>query len=350
MIFHRQVTRSVVTLGIIFALLPFWSFGQELTETPVEVAEAVSELDQVGSSGYDYKIEQLPDTDAFGDFVVGPGKFEVEIAPGQTKIVEITVTNRLANQKQFKISFEDMMGSTDPKKSMVLLGAERGPYTLRDYLSVPDTEFQLNNGERIRIPVTISIPPDAEPGGHYGSVLISTVTKDATSGNENNAAPRSAVISRIGTLFFISAPGEKDQSGSVENFTTRNSQSLFNSGPITFDILFENTGTVHLSPYGGISITNIFNEEVGFVELQPWYVLPSSLRSREIDWNRDFLFGKYVAHLKLNRGYNNEIDEATVTFWVIPWTLVASIFVSFLLFFLLIKFFFRTFEFKRKTN
>src|SRR5690606_42062164 len=109
-----------------------------------------------------------------------------------------------------------------------------------------------------------------------------------------------------------------------------------------------NTGTVHVDPYGESSITDRFGEEVGFEQLEPWFVLPGSLRRRELSWDREFLLGRYVVTAKINRGYDNIVDEVTTTFWVLPWKIVVGIFGGLFVLIFLIRLFFRNFEFKRR--
>ncbi len=295
-----------------------------------------------------YRLESLPFDDVVGDFVMSPGKVELEIAPGESKTVEISVANRIGKEQTFSIEIEDIRSSNDPKRSVELLGSQTGPYTIKDYIKIPDLEFPLDHAKRAIIPVTISVPPDAEPGGLYGSVLVKTVTKEANNGSDPRTLPSSAIVSRIGSLFFVSIPGAVERGGILQDFSTRNKQTFFNQGPVNFDVVYENQGSVHLNPYGEIRITNLLGEEVGFVELQPWFVLPGSVRLREISWDREVLFGRYQAEVQLNRGYENIIDTAVVSFWVIPWTFVAGGLLSIFLLYFLIRGFFRTFEFKRK--
>jgi hypothetical protein len=122
----------------------------------------------------------------------------------------------------------------------------------------------------------------------------------------------------------------------------------FESGPIEMGILYENTGSVHVNPYGELSITNMSGDEVGFIELEPWFVLPTSLRVREITWDREFLLGRYTVNAKVNRGYDNIVDEVSVSFWVLPWKIVGGIFLILFVVIFTLRAFFRTFEFKRK--
>ncbi len=299
-----------------------------------------------------YPSEQLlaDEGDVPGDFVVGPGKVEVTIKPGESKVVEITVSNRTGESRRFNLTTEDAMGSTDANTAVVLLGSDRGPYSLKDYIQVEQKSFILKHNERARIPVTVRVPLDAEPGGLYGSILVDTVAIEAEPGNTGGTIPQSAVIARIGTLFFITIPGDAKKEGAFTNFGAVPEQTFFQGGPIQFGLLFENTGAIHLNPYGEIRITNMFDEEVGSVELDPWFVMPQSERLREVAWNREFLFGRYVATAELNRGYDNIVDTASFTFWVLPWKMLLGGFAVLFIIIFIIRAFFRNFEFKRKSD
>lgn len=291
-----------------------------------------------------YRSERIEGDIDVGDFVVGPGRAEISVSPGETIVKEITVTNRISAGRIFKLEVEDIAGTLDGSSAVELSGAERGPYSIRDYISFPTDTFTLDLGERARIPVTIKIPENAEPGGFYGSVLVST---DRT-GESDPGVPRSPVIARVGSLFFVTVRGDIEMSGQTKSVQTLDGKAWYEEGPVNLGITYENTGSVHVNPYGEISITNMFGEEVGFVELDPWFVLPKSLRTREITWDREFLFGRYKVTARINRGYDNQIDEVSTTFWVLPWKIVLGIFFAVFIIIFTIRAFFRTFEFKRK--
>lgn len=293
-----------------------------------------------------YSIEKLTDTGQFRDFVVGPGKTELTLQPGQSATVNVLATNRTGETRTFFIETEDFKGSHNTEQTVVFLGDERGPYSLKDYLRVPSYRFDLEHGERATIPVIVSVPLDAEPGGKYGSLIISTTSKE---GEKRVGSASTALISRVGTLFFVTVPGEVERNGSLENFKTKTGRKIFGGGPIGFEILFRNTGSVHLNPYGEIRITNLLGKEVEAFEIDPWFAMPDSLRLREVSWERDWIFGIYTAHASINRGYDDIIDESNFTFLVIPWKIALGVFLAVIIFVLLLRFIFRRFEFKRKT-
>jgi hypothetical protein len=316
------VKATLILAGVFFAFWPGW-------------ASALS-------------IEVLKNTEIRNDFVLGPGKTELLMNPGDVTSKELTVTNRTGRDIEFRIEIEDFTGSRNPEQTTVLLGNERGPYSLKDYLKVERTEFVLSHGERARIPVEVRIPHDAEPGGRYGTVLLSAQPpKTSSSDNSNVAKGGAKIITRLGTLFFVRISGEVNEAGQLRAFRTLGKR-LFASGPIRFEVLYENNGNVHLNPYGIVEVTNILGNKVGEIKVDPWFAMPNSLRFREVRWDKSFLFGRYRAHAQFNRGYQDIVDEADAIFWVIPWRVMLFGFVILFVILLFLKWVASKFELRRK--
>lgn len=336
---------GLLALGV---MLPWLTLAQQAdTATTSSTTVAIEQADgQDNILPASYKIEQLPDSETVGDFVVGPGKVELEIAPGESKTVLISVSNRTGAAKLFTLEMEDAAGSQDPKTPIVLLGEQTGPYTMKDFIIVSDNSFIIEHNQRVRIPVTITLPKNAQPGGLYGSLLVTTTSVNPV---KDTAAPRSAIVSRIGTLFFITVPGAVEKSGEMIEFSTVPPKTFYTEGPISMGILFENTGSMYLNPYGSITIRNFIGEEVGYVEIEPWFVLPKALRLREVTWDRELLLGRYTITAELNRGYDNIIDTKVIHVWVLPWQMMLGVFVVVFLMFIIVKFITSRFEFKRKS-
>lgn len=293
-------------------------------------------------------IDDLPSNEVFGDFVVGPGKVEVLLAPGATTTVYLRVSNRMGDNKLFNVEVEDFAGTKDPKQTIVLLGDERGPYSLKDYVRPATTTFPVDHATRVTIPVTIAVPSDAEPGGRYGSVLISTVSRNDDASTNGGAQSGAAIVSRIGVLFFVRIEGEAKEEGRLASFDTKGSKRLFQGGQIPLEILYENTGSVHLNPYGYITIKNLFGEVIGAEELDPWFTLPNSIRLREVNWERALLVGRYTAELTLNRGYDDIVESAEVSFWVIPIKMVVLVLSGLFILMIILRWITKNFEIKKK--
>lgn len=339
--------KFLVAAGLLIGLcIPLGAvYGQDNSVTTSTTSGAVQSEDEQTVQWY--KTEQIIGRTDFGDFVVGPGRAEITVEPGQTVTRELLVTNRVSEERTFKLEIVDVAGTSDGSAALQLIEGERGPYSVLDYVSFQEDTVTLGLGERARIPYTVTVPADAEPGGFYGSILVSTVRAGAR--DTVNTAPQNPIIARVGSHVFITVNGEQQVGGSTIDLTTIPSAAWYSSGPLTFGIAYENTGSVHVNPYGQLSITNLLGQEVGYIELEPWFVLPQSIRTREVDWDRDFLFGRYTAEATINRGYDDILDTVEVTFWVLPWQILLLVFGSVALVVFVIRLFVRTFEFKRRS-
>ncbi len=273
-------------------------------------------------------LESLPDNKSYNDFVVGPGKTELELDPGETRTVNLSVANRLGTDKTFALKVEDFTGSDDPAQAIVLLGDDHGPYSLRDFIHPATSSIMIPQGKRARISVTISIPADAQPGGLYGSVIVGTETGVAGHTPDGGAIPQSPIITRIGTLFFVRVKGVATTGGELTKFSLAGGSFLWDSAPVNFDLVFKNEGNVHLDPSGTITVANMLGANVGTIDVEPWFAMPNSIRFREVNWAPPFLFGRYVAHASIKRGYASTTDEVDLVFWAIPWKIILSVLIG----------------------
>lgn len=276
-----------------------------------------------------YRIETL-DLPITEGIVLGPGKTELWLDPGSKATKELIITNQTGKTQRFKVEIEDFIGSRDPNIPHIFLGEEKGaPYSLKDYLKPEIDEFVLEHSQRIILPVEIYIPPDAEPGGRYGVVFTRTVPMLEEGEIERERAKgQIAVISRVGTLFFIRVKGLVKEEGFLKDFKLKEGKKFYEKAEIIFQLLFENNGTVHLTPYGIIEIRNFLGRKIDEIELQPWFILPDSLKLREAKWSKKWLLGKYTATVFINRGYKDIkdeyiLDEKSLEFWVIPWKIIS---------------------------
>src|ERR1035437_2912994 len=298
-----------------------------------------------------YSLEQLPNTINYHDFVVGPGKIELQLSPGQSQTIDLTVANRLGSDKVFSITEEDFTGSSNPDQPVVLLGSDRGPYSLKNDIYIPSATVPIPFGDKAHIPITVTVPMNAQPGALYGSVLVSVVSSPGTTTSSGIGASN-PIITRIGTLFFVRIPGTVLADGQLTGFSLASgrvvwSNYLSKTAPILFNLLFKNTGDVYLAPYGTISVTNMLGSTVASISVDPWFAMPQSLRFRQVEWDPTFLFGRYVAHASINRGYistSTATDTADVVFWVIPWGIILLVFVGLVIIITLIRWIFSKFK------
>ncbi|HEU0085347.1 MAG TPA: hypothetical protein VFQ59_00075 [Candidatus Paceibacterota bacterium] len=286
------------------------------------------------------------------DFVVEPGKTEVFLNPGETITKSISITNRVNRDVSFKLTSEDLQGTDDPQSPLILLGDDIGPYSLKNFIFPEINEFTLAFGEKITIPVNISIPFDAEPRGYYGALIVSNAPdKFAEDGvtPTTEAEGKTVLVSRIGSLFLLRINGEGKEEGHITDFKIKGPvKSFYEHMPPGFEVGFKNTGNVHLVPYGEIIIRNIFGMEIRRVPLDAYFVLPNSTRYREIETPETFGFGRYTAELTFYRGYGTEMIEEALSFWVLPWKIILLTFFGLLVLVSLVYYILTRFELRRK--
>lgn len=284
--------------------------------------------------------------DNTNDFVVEPGKTEIFLNPGESIKKNVTITNRQNRKVSFKITIEDFVGTEDANDPVKLLGEEAGPYSLKNLVTPEISEFTLDFGERITIPVEMAIPTIAEPRGYYGAIVISN-QPDIENQIENGtgAAGKTRLISRIGSLLLVRVNGLGVESGALEDLKLLGPKKWFyEQKPQGFEILFRNDGNVHLVPNGKIKVKNMLGKIVAELPVDAYFALPDSLRYREVQWDGGFGFGRYTAHLSQYRGYGNQFDEDSVSFWVLPWKVLVGIFLALCV----LYFISRKFEFRKK--
>lgn len=302
-----------------------------------------------------FKIENIEQTPNANDFVVGPGKTEIRMDAGQTSLKNVVVTNRYGKEMRFNIKIEDLTSGRNFSEAIYLLGEEKGPYSLRDYIKPEVMTFVLQQGDRANIPVEIKIPEDATPGGLYGAIIVTTESTDPLEKaqiEEEQAKSGIVLESRIASLFFVRINGPVEENGNLKDFKA--DKKYYRSGPINLSYTYENTGSVYTNPYGVIEIKNLYGTVVEQISVNPYFVMPDFTRTMTKVWDREFTMGRYKATLKLNRGYGDIIDEKTVVFWVLPIKMVAGILIGLFLLLVIIrairKWFKKNFEYKGGKN
>lgn len=235
------------------------------------------------------------------DFIVGPAKNELDIAGGETKSVEILITNRLGVNENFSIS----LSSLETDKLGNLIVSEK-PNSLN--VSVPE-KININSGASKTINVKVSVPKNHEPGSVAFGVFVEP---------KKFAVNELTSHSRIGVINIVKISGEVKESGLFEKLSISDKKivRMDDTAPLALD--FSNTGNVHLNPYGIVIIKNVFGKEVHAQKIDPWYVMPNSSRTREISLSTTNFFGRYTATVILNRGYGDQVDSKTVAFYVVP--------------------------------
>ena len=243
---------------------------------------------------------------------ISPLTFELSGSPGEVIENFIKVYNPTDNVIGIRMQIQDIAPAGE-EGFITVEPAETETYSLASWIKTEPTELDLQPKEEKYVKFTLTIPENAEPGGHYGTVLASTIS---ISGPEATGA---LIIPRIGSLVLLTIPGAMKENLIVKDFSLPH--RYFSQGPITFSIKLENKGTVHVKPTGYVTITNWLDKKVADIALSSQNVLPGAVRKFDVTFNKKWLWaGKYTATLSGSYGMSNRaFTPVVITFWAFPW-------------------------------
>lgn len=246
---------------------------------------------------------------------ISPVSFELTGNPGDVIENQIKVFNPTDNTVGVKIMVEDIAPSGETGGVMVE-AAETETYSLAAWVKCDPESFNLEAKQENIIICKITVPNNAEPGGHYGSILAGATTATGVGGTTGVV-----VGQRAGALVLLTVPGLTKEWLGVKDFQAPGYSEF---GPITFTIRFENQGTVHLKPDAVLTITNFMGKKVAEMGVPPKNVLPSAVRKLEVCWDKKWLFGgRYTATLVGIYGKGNTpFAPVKITFWAFPWKIL----------------------------
>ena len=262
---------------------------------------------------------------------ISPPVIELSANPGQTITTNIRVRNVTKGQLIAKGKADDFGAGNDESGQPKLLLDETGAtrYSLKYWVAgVPD--LTLASQELKTATVKISVPANAEPGGHFGVVRFTAVPPDLQGTGV-------ALSASVGTLILLRVSGNVSDKLSVAEFASTAAsgpdagtrQGFFEHGPVGFLVRLKNEGTVHEKPQGTIEVRNTFGRKVASLAVNErgGNVLPGSIRRFEQKLDRKQLFGHYTAALLLTYGGKQHLS-AKASFWVIPWKLLLLLLIA----------------------
>ncbi len=236
-------------------------------------------------------------------FTVIPPKFELVANPGDTVVERIRVRNEASFPATHTVVIEDF--SSSGEEGAVTLEDGNSSFSLASWIQTPTTQLVLQPGQEENFSFTIQVPKDAEPGGHYASILFQT-------GGPTTPGAAS-VTTRVGTLVLLRVSGNVNEAATISTFEA---PKYSQQGPVNFTLRIQNDGNVHIRPKGTIIITDLFGRKVEEIPLDGANVLPGSVRKTDSTWEKTNIIGSYTATLVATYGQQNLPLTAATRFTV----------------------------------
>ena len=261
---------------------------------------------------------------------IQPVKISHTLNKGQVASGYISLSNASEVPVVVEVKVEDFIPNSGGDGVRFVSRAE-GLTTVRDWITLNEgvSEITLARGESTSIPYTINAPENAEPGSHFGVAFFKAI-------DQAQADQQLKVGTQVGTLIFVTVPGNYLQKGTILDFKA---PIFAQKAPIVFTTKFEITGTVHFEPKGSITIRNLFGSIVTQVPVEGQVVLPTGIKDLQTTFaTDDFLLGRYTADIELYDGEGNVLSADDRAFYVFPLWYALAFLGMLLVFFLLIKF------------
>lgn len=265
---------------------------------------------------------------------VSPARAELTGDPGETVPATFTIINSLDSDQTYYTSVKTFEAQGETGTPNFTSSKEGFP----SWVKITD-KVTLKKGERLTIPYSVEIPTNADSGGHFGAIFLSTVPPTAGDGQVS-------VGSEVGMLVFLKVTGNVKEQGGLSAFALKTDKNILTSIPVEFVYKFKNEGNDRVSPQGELVISNTFGMQTASIDVNKVRqdnVLPASTRRFEVrygdvdapgvsapffdqvkfQWNH-FALGMYKANLKLTFG-NAGVAESSLTYYIFPWQLLSVI-------------------------
>ncbi len=315
--------------------------AQDAPPTSAQLDPIPEASSSTSSAGPVLRINREANVPALQDFLIAPTRTVIAMNPGETRVIDVQVLNRSSGLTTYRFSTEDFIA--DPENDGLpsfFTDNTDGPFPARKWITPEVPTVTLQQGDRLFLRLTITVPSDAEPGDHQAALIATRV-------DPNPGKAGFALVSRVASLFIVSVPGDVVKKGDAVSLSA---ERWFNWWlPARLRLTFRNEGTVYMEPQGTVQIRNIFGILVDEIALKDWIVLRGSTRSHPMNWQPTFALGRYTAVSQLT-AFDGEqlLTPVRAAFWVVPLlpvllALLAIFAVSFF-----VQYFFSRFELRRK--
>lgn len=266
-------------------------------------------------------------------FSVSPAILEIEGQRGETVSSSITIINESSVDEEYFIgsmNFEAQDQSGAP---------EFIPYNidhsgLPDWFSFQSDSFLVPARSYVEMPFEIVTPDDVAAGSYHSAITVSMTPSEVV---EANGAVMQATIA---SLVFFTVVGETTESAALLSFTSETDDKLASTLPSDVQIKLQNQGNVYLSPYGAVSIKDIFGRTLAIKEVnqEEGRVLPLTTRiflisfseadsfaEKVVDQAKMFSIGPLTVELDLRYSEDDQI-QSSFQMWYFPWQLLSTVF------------------------
>jgi len=233
-------------------------------------------------------------------------RIEITAAPGENVASSFTFWN--GTDEFLPVHLEAADFAPQDEAGHVTVGASIPEgNSLKDWVHLEYTDLAVAPKTEFEFRFTVDVPTTADPGTHYGVLLVATAPVTRAGG--------AAMQVKIGPIILVKVLGEVKEKLGLESFSV---PGFLESPPIALEMRFRNEGTVHEAPAGDIEVRNMFGSLVATGTLPARNVLPGAIRKIEASVGDGLWLGRYAVTLHATYGEDGETLFASTVIWVVP--------------------------------
>ncbi|MHB8893847.1 MAG: hypothetical protein ACYC99_01540 [Candidatus Geothermincolia bacterium] len=242
------------------------------------------------------------------DLMVFPAKVELGGTPGTSQEFEINVRNLGPQAETMTVYFNDYFIKAN--NDFVFQKPGHYSYSCSNWLSTDTPTMVVPSGQTVAKTFTLQVPPQAEPGGHYGVIFFEQAPPPGS--------PPVRARPRIGSLMLVTVPGQIIRQGDIKSvsmtstwFWPARKLPFLPRRKVTARIVFYNSGNVHLTVKGSLSYKASFGWGSGKVEFSEITVLPKTTRYLQADIPDPPLVGSFKIKAGVQYGPSLDVFDTT---------------------------------------
>lgn len=251
---------------------------------------------------------------------LAPAIIEEGATPGEVKRYTVNVSNLSSIEQTYYVFIQDIVGvKNDNSPIYADEGQEPTGFELSRWVTLDVEQVTIAPGVSVPVSFTLSVPPDAAPGSHFGALFVSQEPpRLRTTG--------AGVGYDVANIISIRIAGEADERAEIRQFST--GRYVHGETNVDFTLRIENLGNVLVRPMGPVEITNMFGKQVALFTFNEsgGSVFPGAVRGYDFNWRNDGIgFGRYEARVSPVYGQagSKSTISSTVTFWILPMNIIA---------------------------
>jgi hypothetical protein len=224
------------------------------------------------------KAAPPPPPPNFGEALeIAPPVIYLSVNPGQTIKTQIFLRDISSGPLVVGGEANDFTAAGEDGTPKIILNNEdnNNPYSMKAWVVAP-VSLNLVPKEVKTMDITINVPKDASPGGHYGIIRFTATPPSLKSSGVS-------LSTSLGALMLVTVSGPVSEKLSIAEFSVNHNGKtgdVFQSGPLNFVQRIKNEGNVH---------------------------------------------EQYSATLTVTYGKNKQTVSSSLVFWVIPYRVVAVV-------------------------